>query len=82
MSFPYSIKMESSSLTSVFPHSQDGRVLLKKKEREWSFRPRAFSITARKRAFHSYTHLDQIGLKFEEQRFPREDGVMVCTRSV
>lgn len=73
--------MESSSLTSVFPHSQDGGVLLKKKERERSFRPRAFSVTAR-RAFHSCTHLDQTGLKYEEQRFPREDGVMVCTRSV
>lgn len=73
---------ESSSLTSVFPHSQDGGILLGKKEREGSFRAMAFSVTAGRRAFHSCAHLDQTGPKFEEQRFPREDRVTVCTRFV
>lgn len=80
-SCPFWMK-KSSSLTSVFPHSQDGGILLGKKEREGSFRAVAFPITAGRRAFHSCAHLDQTGPKFEEQRFPREDRVTVCTRFV
>lgn len=69
---------EEQSLTSVFLHGQDGGILLGRREGKGSFRATVLSITA----FHSRPHLDQAGPKFKEQRFPREDRVTVCTRSV
>lgn len=49
-----------------------------RKEEKGSFRATVPSVTA----FHSCPHLDQAEPKFEDQRFPREDTVTVCTRSV
>lgn len=73
---------QCGSLTSVLPHSQDAGVLLGEKEKEGNFRATALSTPAGRGALHSCALLDQIGLKREEQRFPRKGKVIVCTRSM
>lgn len=73
--------MESSFLTSVFPHSQDCGILWGEGERG-EHQGHGLFHHSWKKGFSSCAHLDQKGLKLEEQRSPREDRGMVCTKSM